>query len=363
MNHPSQRPVSVPGRVSVPGNPSITNDEETSTDYTILAAIAVVLVAVLLLLLLLLLFLNKQPPGEVGGSGRETTETTEAGTETGTGGGSGDGIGSSTADGNEDRSGTDSNREENASPSDDSTESQSPPSQAPKPNENLSVTETPSEDASFEDRQSVIPADSATSASKPDDGDGTDGGGSGSGNGGGGNGSGVTVRVFGVGGHGSKFVYVFDQSASMAGQKMEEVKKELLRSLSVLNAKQQFNIIFYSDRFVTWRPGRALINAGPGEKKEAEEFVRRITSQGTTSHLPPLLEAIACKPDVIFFLTDGQSLTESELEEIGRKSGGIVINVIQYDDGRDGESDILRRLAGRHQGKYKYINVSTSDAL
>jgi uncharacterized protein YegL len=197
-----------------------------------------------------------------------------------------------------------------------------------------------------------------------------DSGGSGGGSNGGGDGSGgdggsgaTTVRVFGVGGRGTKFMYVFDRSSSMTGQKLQEVKAELLKSLSALNRQHQFNIIFYDDHFDVWKPGGKLVAANASNKSAAEGFVKAIAAQGGTTHLPPLLEAIRYKPEVIFFLTDGQSLKQTELEEICRQSGKISINVIQYDDGSDGKSEILRQLASRNRGQYKYINVASPDAL
>jgi len=185
----------------------------------------------------------------------------------------------------------------------------------------------------------------------------------GGGSGGGGGGGGVTVRVFGVGGEGTKFMYVFDRSSSMTGHKLQEVKKELLKSFSVLNNNHKFNIIFYNTHFEVWKPGEQLITANSSAKKEAEKFVQTMTASGGTSHLPPLLEAIKYKPEVVFFLTDGQDLTQVHLEEICQKSGDICINVIQYDDGHDGRSEILRQLAYKNRGQYKYINVTSSDAL
>ena len=106
-----------------------------------------------------------------------------------------------------------------------------------------------------------------------------------------------------------------------------------------------------------------MVVATTSAKKEAERFVQTIAACGGTSHLQPLLEAIKYKPDVIFFLTDGQALTKVQLDEICQKSGDIYINVIQYDGGSDGRTEILRQLAYRNRGLYKYINVTTSDAL
>jgi len=106
-----------------------------------------------------------------------------------------------------------------------------------------------------------------------------------------------------------------------------------------------------------------LVVANTSNKRDAEKFVQGMVGGGGTEHLRPLLAAIRHKPEVIFFLTDGQSLQPTELEEVCRKSGNISINVIQFDDGNDGQSEILRQLALRNRGRYKYINVATTDSL
>ena len=365
------------GKVPVPGKVSVPINEESSDNRKILIAIAAVL-GVLLLILLLLLVVGRKTSTNAGGGGQEMAgmgagngEGMGDGEGNGMGGEEGNGMGDGEGDallnnplpsgrGNEDQAGTESDEPteepQAENPTDDdimipgtSTESESPEPQAAELKEELSTTDLVSEGPSLDEQQAADPTDSVPpSASAP-------------GGGGGGAGGGTRVRVFGVEGYGRKFVYVFDRSGSMAGQKLEEVKKELLRSFSVLNNGHQFDIIFYDDRYVVWKP--KLIAATPQVKKDAETFVQGITSGGGTSHLLPLLEAIKLNPDVIFFLTDGQSLSPPELEEICRRSGGISINVIQYDDGGDGRSEILRQLAVRNQGRYKYINVRNADAL
>ena len=364
-NLPPRRsmPVPVPGTVPMPPI------EESPDNRKKLIAMAVALALLLLLLLLLLFFLGKKPPANGGGGQGAAGIGAGAGEQSGVGdsGGAGAGIGgqagrsnedTASGNGNADQSGAAIEPDENAeesqpeSPTDDdimipgtSVESESIEPQGAELREDLSTTDLVAMKVILDEQQVAGPTHSPPAPTS-------------SGSGGGG---GVTVRVFGVGGHGNKFMYVFDRSGSMSGQKLEEVKKELLRSFSVLNNRHQFNIIFYDNRYDAWKP--RLTAATPQVKREAEQFVRGISAGGGTEHLAPLLEAIKHKPDVIFFLTDGQSLTQAQLDEICQKSGDICINVIQYDDGRDGRSEILRQLALRNRGRYRYINVATADAL
>jgi hypothetical protein len=179
------------------------------------------------------------------------------------------------------------------------------------------------------------------------------------------NSGGTTVRVFGTEGKGTKFLYVFDRSGSMEGKLIRAAKAELVQSLVSLGNLHQFNIIFYSTDYLPWRTGRKLIFATDVNKENASQFVAGITPTGGTGHFLPLLEAVRHRPDVIFFLTDGErqdDLTDAQLSEIDKvnsRFGGAQINVIQF--GRvsltDPPSDSLKKLAVQNHGQYRYIPV------
>ncbi|MCL2004540.1 MAG: VWA domain-containing protein [Planctomycetaceae bacterium] len=177
----------------------------------------------------------------------------------------------------------------------------------------------------------------------------------------------TTVQLFGQSGTGTKFVYVFDRSASMDGRRMQMAKAELIRSLDALGDSHQFNIIFYNHEVQVWRASpRSLIYATPTNKQSAIRFIEGITPIGGTQHYHPLLEAISHRPDVIFFLTDGESqddLTAVQLAQIeqanSRFGRGSQINVIQFGGGGFTErpSQMLRQLAEDNDGGYLYRNV------
>ena len=179
----------------------------------------------------------------------------------------------------------------------------------------------------------------------------------------------TTVSVFGTSGTGTKFMYVFDRSGSMEGAPMRAAKAELIRSLGSLDDRHQFNIIFYSSRnsWQPWQPGRRLLAATEANKQNAVRFVAGIVADGGTEHFEPLLEAIAHRPDVIFFLTDGEThddLTAAQLREIEQRNSrfgrGTQINVIQFGSGgfTDFPSRSLQRLAEQNFGEYRYVNVT-----
>lgn len=189
---------------------------------------------------------------------------------------------------------------------------------------------------------------------------------SGAGNGGIGNQTGeAAVQIFGLNGKGTKFMYVFDRSGSMEGTPIRAAKAELIRSLDSLGELHQFNIVFYSGDYRLWRPGKRLIFATPTEKQNAVQFIEGITAEGGTRHFEPLMEAITHRPDVIFFLTDGEAqddLTAGQLRSIERANSvgrGAQINVIQFGSGglTDPPSRSLEQLAEQNGGQHRYVNV------
>ncbi|MCL2709762.1 MAG: VWA domain-containing protein [Planctomycetaceae bacterium] len=181
----------------------------------------------------------------------------------------------------------------------------------------------------------------------------------------------ATIAVFGTEGTGTKFMYVFDRSTSMEGTPLRAAKRELIRSVYSLEEHHQFNVIFYSskDYWQLWQPperGRRLVNATAANKQGAERHINSITAFGSTEHYGPLLEAIRHRPDVIFFLTDGESyddLTSVQLRDIERENSrfgqGVQINVIQFGRGgfTDSPSQSLQQLASDNHGQYRYENV------
>jgi len=178
----------------------------------------------------------------------------------------------------------------------------------------------------------------------------------------------AAVSFFGAQGKGTKFVYVLDHSGSMDGRRLQRAKAELRQSLEALGETHQFNIIFYNHAFRAFRSGppRRLVFASQTEKQAALRFIDGITADGGTHHYPPLMEAVAYSPDVIFFLTDGESqddLSAVQLDAIERANNrlgrGTQIHVIQFGGGGflERPSRSLQQLAAENHGEYKFFDI------
>ena len=242
-NPPSRHSMKLPGKAPMSGRVPVPTTGDTLDNQKKLIAIAIVL-GVILLVLLLLLFAD----GVGGGSG---------GVGTGVGSGIGDGSGSADAGtgnhggiGHSDDDGTTGNDfKDGIGTSFEHEEKQSEQSvnialteNATEPTltvegESLELNASALEEPPFDEWKTTGSTNSLSSLSNESNGGGSVGKGGG---------GGVTVRVFGVGGEGTRFMYVFDRSSSMNGHKLQEVKKELSESLSALNNNHRFNIIFYN---------------------------------------------------------------------------------------------------------------------
>ena len=177
----------------------------------------------------------------------------------------------------------------------------------------------------------------------------------------------VRTSMFGLSGEGYKFVYVFDRSGSMGGDgnaSLKAVKAELLSSLKNLDTVHQFQIIFYNERPVLFNPSGTpgkLAFATERNKEAAERFLNSIEALGGTDHEAALRMAASMKPDVIFFLTDGDEpqLTTQQMAKIERWLGGIRINIIEFGPGQPPEKEsFLKMLARRVGGEYVYVDTA-----
>ena len=179
----------------------------------------------------------------------------------------------------------------------------------------------------------------------------------------------VQTSIFGVTGTGTKFVYVFDRSASMSqfrGRPLAAAKAELLTSLRELDDIHQFQIIFYNQRPAAFNPTGQSPRLWWGDErgtKLAERFMHSIVAIGGTEHLEPMKMALGLGPDVIFFLTDAQRprLTAPELQQIRRLNSryGASIHAIEFGNGPDqGGDNFLKRLARQNNGRHTYVDIS-----
>ncbi len=119
----------------------------------------------------------------------------------------------------------------------------------------------------------------------------------------------VGIGFFGTRGSGRSVVFVVDMSGSMEGARFIRAQQELIKSIHKLHVTQKFYVIFFNTHAVPLffpRPPRELVTATPAMKRSATRWiVERRPGLGTEPE-EALVRALALKPDVIYFLTDGE---------------------------------------------------------
>jgi von Willebrand factor type A domain len=190
------------------------------------------------------------------------------------------------------------------------------------------------------------------------------GGGSGGGSGGGiGHGIGPGTEFFGAREHGHSFAYVIDRSGSMAlNSSLEVAKRELLSSLNQLSPDARFAVIFYDLRarvFTDPSGQHGMMPATAANKVRVRNELQTVEPFGGTDHMVALHTALGLKPEVIFFLTDADSMVDREVNVILTEAQGTRIQAVEFGRGTDlGTRTPLRRLATSTGGTYRFIDVT-----
>ena len=142
-------------------------------------------------------------------------------------------------------------------------------------------------------------------------GDGAGGGGGGGFGRGFGTGSGIgKAGVWNLKASGDTFAYVVDFSGSIIVA-VDELKRELKRSIGKLTAKQLFAVyIFYSTGDESWQLKTVafsprLLPATPDAKRSFFAWIDSKQPRGRTEPLQAIRRALALKPDAVFFFSDG----------------------------------------------------------
>ena len=189
------------------------------------------------------------------------------------------------------------------------------------------------------------------------------GGGGGAG-GGVGQGVGPGTEFFGMRDRGGSYAYVIDRSGSMTVRhSLEVAKRELLVSLTQVDPSASFAVVFYSSEATVLpdpqgRPG--MMPASPANKRRVSDLLATVPPYGGTDHMLALRTALALRPEIVFFLTDADSMRLEEVADILRVAGKTRIHTVEFGQtGVLGGSNPLRVLAEKTGGSYRYLDVNT----
>lgn len=168
-------------------------------------------------------------------------------------------------------------------------------------------------------------------------------------------------------GNGRSFVYVIDTSSSMSqGRRLDLAKSQLKGSLRLLKPNQKFQVLFYNESAtpirLRRRPEEELYAATTVQVQLAEAAIDMETANLGTNHMPAIQRALMLRPDVIYFLTDGEQpgLSTDELRSIKRDNRSKAqIHVIEFAAGARESRHVswLQQLAYQSGGEYRYVPV------
>jgi hypothetical protein len=158
-------------------------------------------------------------------------------------------------------------------------------------------------------------------------------------------------------------VYVVDRSYSMVGI-MDAVKAELRRSINALRRSQKFHVVFYNSGAPLQNPPEALVPAIQVHKSKFFEFQDSVDPIGGSEPLNAMRVALALRPDVVYFLSDGEFVPEVAdllLERLrvwnpDRKTRIYTLGYNELSHMETRHRKILWTIAREHGGEYRFVS-------
>lgn len=174
---------------------------------------------------------------------------------------------------------------------------------------------------------------------------------------------------YGVQVHTRRVIFVLDTSGSM---NVEFARLNLRNAYRDLPPEAYFGIVLYNQDVQIWK--RRLVQASAANKREADNFLKQISSEGATNIYDALRAAFemsrrsVVRADTIFFLTDGFPNRGRIVDPAGilaevrkwNSNESVHVNAIHLLGPSSGESDekvreaidFMKRLAREHNGTY-----------
>jgi Ca-activated chloride channel family protein len=159
---------------------------------------------------------------------------------------------------------------------------------------------------------------------------------------------------------GQTIVYVIDRSASMGlNGGLAFAKRELQSSLDRLPPATRFQVIAYNRFAEPLRVGGkiSLLAADWDNKNEVLRAIEGWKAEGGTDHLGALQRALVYQPDIIFFLTDADDLTDALIQNVTNLNRGrTAIHTFEFKAYKgNGAKTPLQILAEKNRGAYRAV--------
>jgi len=173
-------------------------------------------------------------------------------------------------------------------------------------------------------------------------------------------GAAAAATFFGTTTQGQRFVFVLDNSNSMAHGRLETAFAELQKAVDALGPTQSFYVILFSDtcyRMFHPRPAATLVPAVPENKRRLREWLATVEMCLQTRGEDAVAAAVAMQPDVISILGDGRFTDRATQLLTSPHDRGIVINTFGMQVDPAGRRD-LKAIAEANGGRFKPVDTS-----
>lgn len=170
---------------------------------------------------------------------------------------------------------------------------------------------------------------------------------------------GGAANFFGVEAVGTRFAYIIDVSGSMQGQKLRELKIEIIESVTSLTEHMQFFIVPFSTDASPLGGRNRWTRADETGKEWARDRANEMNAYGGTNPLPALqiVFDIMPRPDAIYFMTDGLFDAEvpTEVAKMNKRGKRVPIHTIGFDMQDPKAEEMLKRIAEESGGRYSPV--------
>jgi len=174
---------------------------------------------------------------------------------------------------------------------------------------------------------------------------------------------GPSTSFFGVAGNAYKVVYMIDVSNSLMMTLDRQIAAEMKRAIRDLTASQQFHIILATPLNVIEFGPKRLVYATGANKRAAMEFIeaniRPTQDRGIHAPVEGLRRAFDLRPELVYFLSDGDFFLEAEREALKKlvaeksPNGEIKLTTLGFGSGDKG---LLEQLARQTGGNFRYTD-------
>jgi len=173
------------------------------------------------------------------------------------------------------------------------------------------------------------------------------------------------VEFLGVKARGKRFCIIADNSGSMYGASISDLRAELLKTLKDFDKGGEFYIYCFND-VAEPMPHHTWLKAASPETAKIRNWIESIEPKGGTDPRTAFDAAfrLSPPPDIIYFMTDGiiPRGVPDQVERLNKGEPKVVVHTIMFGDGWFSESGerLLKTIAEQSGGTFSRRGISGS---